>query len=59
MEIIVLEKSVYGQDLIYPICDKAKAFAELLGTKTLTKQAIHGIKKLGYKVITQEKQKEL
>ena len=44
-EIIVEIKSVYGNEVIYPVCEHAKLFAELAGTKTLTKQAVNVIKK--------------
>ena len=44
-------KTVYGNTLIYPICDKAKIFAELKGQKTLTSQDIARIKSLGYSVV--------
>jgi hypothetical protein len=57
MEILVDVKNVYGQELVYPICPKAKLFAEMVGTKTLTKQVLAHIRKLGYTVVI--KQKEL
>lgn len=39
-------KSVYGNELIYPVNDNAKVFAALTGTKTFTKVHIHGIESL-------------
>ena len=42
------EKSVYGRILIYPVCDKATTFAQLLSTKTFTMQQLNTIKTLGY-----------
>jgi len=56
MEILVDVKYVYGQELVYPICPTAKLFADMLGTKTLTKQALAYIKKLGYKVAVVQKE---
>jgi hypothetical protein len=50
MKIQVKIKSVYGTDKVYPFCDKAKAFAGIAGTTTLTDDAIARIKKLGYTV---------
>ena len=41
-------KNVYGNELIYPDCDIAKQFCEMLRTKTLTKHHIDCIEKLGY-----------
>ncbi len=38
----------YGATVVYPVCEQACIFAELLGTKTLTLKAINGIKRLGY-----------
>jgi len=46
-------KSVYGEDKIYPACEKAQAFADIAGTKTLTEQTLRGIRKLGYEIVIQ------
>jgi hypothetical protein len=53
LSITVQIKSVYGDERIYPICEKAKAFASLTGCKTLTRVAIGHIKALGYVVNVQ------
>jgi hypothetical protein len=50
MAITVEIKSVYGNEMIYPACDKARQFAALIGTKTLTRDAIAKIKALGYEI---------
>ena len=50
MQIIVQIKNVYGEEKIYPVCDKAQAFAAIAGTRTLTLQTIKQVKKLGYRV---------
>ena len=42
----------YGGFLFYPICDKAKTFAKLTKTKTLSYDAIKHIKELGYEVVS-------
>lgn len=57
--VIVEFKSVYGNTLVYPICDKAKAVASLLGTKTLTQPAIEIFKVLGYEVVTKSEEIKL
>lgn len=49
-EILVKIKNVYGTDQIYPACPEAEIFAQLAGTKTLTKTAINLIKDLGFKI---------
>ena len=50
MEISVKIKSVYGIDKVYPVCDKAIAFAEIAGTTTLTDDTVRSIKYLGYRI---------
>jgi hypothetical protein len=54
MELIVEKKSVYGNHLVYPICNKAKLFALISGNKTLLPEVIESIKKLGYKLTTKQ-----
>ena len=51
MEIIVCIDRVFGNIVAYPVCDKAKLFAKLAGTKTLTSETIGIITALGYKVM--------
>ena len=48
MNLIIEQKRVYGNDLIYPICDKAKKLCSLTGQKTFNKIAINTLKALGY-----------
>lgn len=48
--IMVEVKTNYGSEMIYPVCDQAKTFANLCGTTTLTRTAIKLIKQLGYTV---------
>lgn len=50
MSIKVQIKNVYGNETIYPICDKAKTFAAMLGQRTLTHADIKHIKALGFAV---------
>jgi hypothetical protein len=50
MEIVIEIKSVYGVEKFYPICDKAKLFAHIANTKTLTPEVLVDITKLGYQV---------
>jgi hypothetical protein len=47
-KIIVEVKSVYGNDLIYPVSNNAILFAKIAGTKTLSPYVITTIKGLGY-----------
>jgi hypothetical protein len=53
MTITVQIKTVYGNEAIYLVCDKARQFAALVGTKTLTRDAIAKIKALGYAIDVQ------
>ena len=48
--IIVKRKSNWGNDYVYPVCDKAKIFANISGNKTLLPGVIDCIKALGYKL---------
>lgn len=43
-------KDVYGETKAYPACPKACLFADLLRTKTLTREALTGIQRLGYEI---------
>ena len=47
-ELIVEKKNVFGQELVYPICENAKRFALLTGQKTLSSPSIIIIKLLGF-----------
>lgn len=48
--ILVSVRNVYGNELIYPVCDIAKKFALLVGKKTLSISDIELIKSLGFTV---------
>lgn len=52
-KIIVEIKNVYGKDLIYPVCEKAKKFALLTNTKTFARADVSNIKYLGFNVVVQ------
>jgi hypothetical protein len=56
MNITVSIRNVYGNETIYPVCDKAKAFAALAGTKTLTRAALEHVRALGYSINVQQPQ---
>lgn len=43
-------REVYGNTVAYPVCEKAKTFAAMLGTKTLTRDALQHIQQLGFEV---------
>lgn len=59
MEITVEIKTLYGIDRIYPVCPKAKLFADIAHTKTLSKHDIDKIKELGYSIIVQQETRVL
>lgn len=46
--ITIIEKNVYGSTLIYPHCDTAKKFADLIGKKTFSHSDLCKIEALGY-----------
>ena len=43
MNITVKFKDVYGNRLVYPVCDNAQHFASIAGTKTLSDSVIKTI----------------
>jgi hypothetical protein len=50
MHITVTVRNVYGNDLVYPVDDKAGLFVALMGCKTFTALQLRGIRALGYEV---------
>lgn len=51
MNTITVElKSIYGVQAVYPACHASKLFAQIAGTKTLTRAAVASIKALGFTV---------
>jgi len=49
-QLIVEIKTVYGNETIYPANDTAQVFADLIGTKTLSRLKLALIQGLGYSV---------
>jgi hypothetical protein len=49
-QIEVIIEPQYGRWVYYPVCEGAKAFAAIAGTKTLTEPTLVQIKKLGYDI---------
>jgi len=50
MKIQIEVKDVYGNKTVYPVCETAKSFAALAGTKTLTHAALCIIERMGYAI---------
>ena len=50
MKIQVEIKDVYGAMKVYPVCQKAKLFAKIAGTKTLTEAVLKDVERLGYQL---------
>lgn len=50
MEIIVKILSNYGNEAIYPVNEAAKKFAEIAGTKTMSRKLLNQCKELGFSV---------
>ena len=59
MNITVEIREVYGQSKIYPVCDKAKVFADIAGTTTLLPRDIQRIQVLGYEVLVKQREMKL
>ena len=56
MNITIKFKDVYGNRLVYPVCDNAQHFAKIAGTKTLSDSVLKTIISMGYdiKMATEE-----
>ena len=50
MEIKVIVKSIYGNELIYPMCKTSNVFADIAKTKTLSRQVLRSLKDIGYTI---------
>lgn len=48
MKITIQLRNVYGTYKAYPVCDRAKAFARIAKTSTLTPDTLKDIDALGY-----------
>jgi hypothetical protein len=59
MRIQIEIRSQYGSTVAYPICDAAKLFARISGTKTLPAQALKDIKALGFHIVAINSQNTL
>jgi len=50
-KIIIEKKQVYGNELFYPVCEKAQAFCQLFESKTLPDHKLKQIKRnLGFEI---------
>ena len=54
--LIVKKKNIYGNELIYPVCQDSIIFSYIAGSKTFCSITIANIKKLGYKFETQKEE---
>ena len=59
MEIQVLVREVYGQIKFYPKCEKARTFASIAGTTTLTEATLRKVMQLGYEVKVERQEIQL
>lgn len=48
--IMVEVRSVYGNETVYPACNKAACFCRIAGSRTLTANMLTHIKTLGYEI---------
>lgn len=44
-------RNVYGRTKAYPKCQTGLIFSNMLGTKTLTRDALQHIQRLGYAIV--------
>jgi len=54
MQITIEIKNNYGVNTVYPVCETAKHFAAIAGTKTLTVQVLKIIEGMGYTINEQQ-----
>lgn len=54
--IIVRVRNIYGNKTVYPVCDKARIFAQMAGHSTLTRATLDGIRRLGYLIEVQQEE---
>lgn len=54
MELIIKIKNVYGNEAIYPVCEKGGSLAKFKGQKTFTRRDIDILKQLGYSFIVEQ-----
>ena len=59
LKIVVRVKNIYGNKTVYPVCDKAKIFAQIAGHSTLTSATLDGIRRLGYLIEVQQETVEV
>jgi len=50
MKITIEIKTQYGQTVAHPVCCKAKLFAKIAGTKTITMETLKNVQALGYEI---------
>lgn len=48
--ITVKFKDVYGNRLVYPVCENAQHFASIAGTKTLSTAVLKTVEAMGYDI---------
>ena len=53
--LIVEERNVYGNYLIYPVCERSKELTELTGNKTITEGTKRKLKAMGHTLVMREK----
>ena len=59
LKIVVRVRNIYGNKTVYPVCDKAKIFAQIAGHSTLTSATLDGIRRLGYLIEVQQETVEV
>jgi hypothetical protein len=50
MKITIRCDKNYGIETFYPACERAKIFARIAGTKTLTRNTLRDVDLLGYEI---------
>lgn len=58
-QITVELRDVYGKPTVYPVCEKAKLFAQIAGTKTLTFPVCEAISNMGFTILVKDRGGEM
>lgn len=45
-------RNVYGTLKCYPVCERARSFAKIAGTSTLTRSVLREIENMGFEIVS-------
>lgn len=54
--LLLIKKSIYGNELFYPLCEDSKILLSLIDKKTFNRSDLYKIKSLGYEIKLQNEE---